>query len=376
MTEAVTEPTDDFSRRPRRLRAVPVGWLLLVAGVIAALVLSALPAPYAIERPGPVYNTLGSAPTSGGGQRALITVPNARTYRTSGALDLLTVSVVGSREDPLTWAGVAAAWWDPSQAIVPIDLVYPQGQTQKQSDQEGAAQMATSKQEAVAAALRELGYPVPGTVLVQQVVPNSAATGLLRPGDEILTADGKSLEDATALRSLIARSGVGTPIVFGIRRGVATRTVTITPRAGDDGTGRRVPLIGIVPGVRYDYPIDVRIQLDNVGGPSAGMMFALGIIDKLTPGALNGGQRIAGTGEIDAAGQVGPIGGIRQKMYGAKRAGATWFLAPAGNCSEVVGSVPAGLRVYAVSTLRQAVAAVRAIGTGTGLGQLPTCSQK
>ncbi|MBI5161439.1 MAG: PDZ domain-containing protein [Micrococcales bacterium] len=367
---------DAVERSSPRRRSVGVGWLLLAAGVISAVVLSALPAPYAIERPGPVFDTLGAAPTSDGGRQRLITVTDARTYPTSGALDLLTVNLVGSREDPVTWSGVAAAWFDPSQAIVPIDLIYPDGLTQRESDRQGAAEMTTSKQEAVAAALRQLGYTVTGTVVVAQVLKDSPAAGRLRTGDRILSADGTALQDATALRSFIADSGTATPIAFGILRGGAEQTVTVTPRSGDDGTGRKVPLIGIVPGARYDYPVEVKIRLDDVGGPSAGMMFALGIIDTLTPGKLTGGQRIAGTGEIDAAGRVGAIGGIRQKMYGARRAGADWFLAPASNCGEVAGRIPDGLRVFSVSTLTQAVAAVTAIGSGTGLDQLPTCTQK
>lgn len=372
MTDQASTPVQRAAPR----RSVVVGWLLLTVGVVAAVVLSALPAPYVIERPGPVFNTLGSARTSSGDSRALITIPEARTYPTRGALDLLTVNVIGSPGQPVSWSTVAAAWLDPSQAIEPVDLLYPAGTTQKDSDAQSAAEMTTSKQEAVAAALRQLGYAVPGTVVVQAVIADSASSGELRKGDEILTANGTELQDATALRSFIADNGTSTPIAFGIRRSGVESTVEITPREGDDGSGKKVPLIGIVPGAEYDYPIDVRIQLDDVGGPSAGMMFALGIIDKLTPGALNGGEKIAGTGEIDAAGEVGPIGGIRQKMYGAERAGARWFLAPASNCDEVVGHVPDGLRVYSVSTLTQAVATVRAIGKGSGLGQLATCSQK
>ncbi|TPX01011.1 ATP-dependent serine peptidase containing a PDZ domain protein, partial [Schumannella luteola] len=115
------------------------------------------------------------------------------------------------------------------------------------------------------------------------------------------------------------------------------------------------PMVGIVPGEDYAFPFDVTINLQDVGGPSAGMMFALGIYDTLTPGALTGGAHIAGTGTIDAAGDVGAIGGIRQKMYGARDAGADWFLAPRDNCGEVVGHIPDGLQVFAVDDLDQAI---------------------
>jgi PDZ domain-containing protein len=133
------------------------------------------------------------------------------------------------------------------------------------------------------------------------------------------------------------------------------------------------PIFGIIVGGDYEFPIDVRIQLENVGGPSAGMMFALGIIDKLTPGALNGGEVIAGTGTITATGEVGPIGGIRQKMYGAVGAGAEWFLSPVDNCNEVTGHIPDGLTVFSVETLDDALAVLDAIESGQDTSGLPSC---
>ncbi len=116
------------------------------------------------------------------------------------------------------------------------------------------------------------------------------------------------------------------------------------------------------------------IQLDNVGGPSAGMMFALGIVDQLTPGELNGGENVAGTGTIDAEGTVGPIGGIRQKLYGARDAGAEYFLAPAANCDEVVGHVPDGLQVIRTGTLEESLDALSVIAEGGDVASLPTCT--
>jgi PDZ domain-containing protein len=129
-------------------------------------------------------------------------------------------------------------------------------------------------------------------------------------------------------------------------------------------------------GNKYNFPVKIKLQLSDVGGPSGGMMFALGIIDKLTPGQLTGGKHIAGTGTIDAAGNVGPIGGIRHKLFGAARAGATLFLAPDSNCDEVVGHVPAGLTVIKVSTLAEAQADLEKISTGTNPATLPTCTAK
>jgi PDZ domain-containing protein len=122
--------------------------------------------------------------------------------------------------------------------------------------------------------------------------------------------------------------------------------------------------------------VKVNLQVSDIGGPSGGMMFALGIYDRLTPGALTGGKNIAGTGTVNSLGEIGPIGGIRQKMYGAERSGATHFLAPVGNCSEVVGHIPTGLTVISVRTFDEALVAVEAIANGKDTKQLGSCSTK
>ena len=180
-----------------------------------------------------------------------------------------------------------------------------------------------------------------------------------------------TVADAEALREIV-NAGDGDPIEVAIERGGVAQTVTVTP-VQTEVDGETVWLMGITLLSDFDFPIDVTIQLNNVGGPSAGMMFALGIIDTLTPGNLNGGEKVAGTGTIAADGTVGPIGGIRQKLWGAKDAGADWFLAPESNCDEVVGHVPDGLRVFAVEDLDDSLAVLDAIRDGGDLDALPTC---
>jgi PDZ domain-containing protein len=133
--------------------------------------------------------------------------------------------------------------------------------------------------------------------------------------------------------------------------------------------------MGVTVGYKYEFPINVNLHLADVGGPSGGMMFALGIYDKLTPGALTGARFIAGTGTITSTGNVGPIGGIRQKMYGAQNAGASYFLAPSENCNEVVGNIPSGLKVFKVSTFSEAINIVKTIGEAKDLSSLPTCTK-
>jgi PDZ domain-containing protein len=356
-------------REPTSRRQL-VGQGLILASLLAVLVMAISPAPYVVERPGPVYDTLGTTEVEGE-TTPVIAIDGAPTYPTDGRLDLLTVYIDGSRDNPIDWFQVIGAWLDPRRAIVPIDLVYPEGQTEEQSDEENALAMQASQQAATAAALDELGIDVDSIVTVLGVTEGDPADGVLEPGDEILTIDDSPIASDAALREAIADAGVGTELELGIRRDGVERTVTVTtaPRSASDDSA----IIGVLPGLMFDFPFEVAIHLQDVGGPSAGMMFALGIYDTLTPGALTGGEHVAGTGTIDAEGEVGPIGGIRQKMFGAKDAGADWFLAPEANCSEVVGHVPDGLRVFAVSSFDEALEVVRAIGEGEATDGFPSC---
>jgi PDZ domain-containing protein len=353
---------------PRRTLA---GMWAVVVAIVVLVVLTFLPTAYVIQRPGPVYNTIGTAESADGEQLPLIEISGAETYPTSGTLDLTTVQVVGNRERTPSWFELALAWADPSRAVVPIDAVFPEGVSTEQRDEQNATLMVDSQAEATAAALSELGHDVGAEVEVAALAGDDVpAAGLLEPGDEIVSADGTRVADAAALRELIQQGG-GDPVEIVYERDGVRDSVRITPeQAAIDG--ETAWLIGITLTTTFDFPFDVKIQLDNVGGPSAGMMFALGIVDVLTPGALNGGEEVAGTGTIAADGTVGPIGGIRQKLYGAREAGAEWFLAPAANCGEVVGHVPEGLHVFSVETLDDALDALDGIKAGE-TADLPTC---
>lgn len=345
-------------------------WALIVA-LVALAVLTFLPSPYVIQRPGPVYDTLGTAENADGEQVPLIQVEGADTYETGGALDLTTVQVVGNRERTPSWFELALAWMDSSRAVVPLDSVFPAGVTTEQRDERNAMLMVDSQHEATAAALNELGYDTGAQVVVVDAVDDSPAAGLLEADDVITAIDGTPVTSATQLREAI-QDAEGDPVELTVLRDGAEQVVEVTPEEHTEN-GTTTWLIGITLRTDYDFEIDVTIQLDNVGGPSAGMMFALGIIDTLTPGELNGGQNVAGTGTIDAEGEVGPIGGIRQKLYGARDAGADYFLAPASNCDEVVGHVPDGLQVIRTSTLEESLDALEVIADGGDTSALPTC---
>ncbi|MET2012325.1 PDZ domain-containing protein [Microbacterium chocolatum] len=366
------DDSEPVTPAPRRAsRAVVAGIWSLSAALVVLLVLTFLPTGYVIQRPGPVYNTLGSAPGADGEDVPLITVEGAETYPTEGALDLLTVQVVGSRERTPSWFELATAWFDRTRAVLPIEAVFPPDQTTEQRQSESAALMVDSQKEATAAALSELGYDVSPQLRVFSVVEDSAADGVLREEDVILAADGQQVSTVAQLRDIVDASE-GAPVVLTVLRDGATRTLDLVPQRDEEDPDAPW-LIGVTLMSDYDFPFDVEIQLNNVGGPSAGMMFALGIIDVLTPGQLNGGQRVAGSGTITADGTVGPIGGVRQKLWGAVGDGASYFLAAEANCGEVVGHVPDGLRVFAVEDLDDALTALDAIAEDGDLDALPTC---
>lgn len=341
---------------------------MLVFGLVAAIALSFVPTPYVVQQPGPVYDTLGTVEIDEV-ETELIDI-DAQTYDTSGSLSLLTVNVVGSRATRVGWFTVVQSWFDPSRSVVPLDSVYPEGTSFEEAEEASRVDMENSKSEAVAAALRALDYEVDGTLTIASTVEGYPADGVVEPGDTILTVGGERYTDVTALRSAFEAHGTADPVSISLLRDGSVVDVELTPVMSPGP--QAAPIIGVGVQVRYEYPIAVDISLDSVGGPSAGMMFALGIVDKLTPGEATGGADVAGTGTITGTGEVGAIGGVRQKMYGAVESGADWMLVPAGNCDEVAGNEPDGLTVVPVATLDEALSALEAIADGEE-GALASC---
>jgi PDZ domain-containing protein len=346
----------------RRATFTLVGFFLAIA---VAAVASMVSLPYVVRQPGPVVNILGDL----GGKR-LITVSGATTYPTEGALDFTTIRDLGGPGDRLNvwellWGAV-----DPGSEVFDEADIYPPGVTGKQVEEESAAQMVDSQQEAIAAAMRALGKPVTERVTIASVAKDAPSASLLRAGDVVVAADGQKVDGAEALRDAVQAHEPGETVALTLDRKGTTVEVDARTRGSDGRT-----TVGVFLGREFDFPFPVQIEAGRVGGPSAGMMFALGIYDTLTPGALTGGKQVAGTGTISAEGEVGPIGGIRQKVVGARDGGAKWFLAPAANCDDLAreGAVPDGLRVVRVERLAQAIDAVEAIAADKG-DSLPSCT--
>lgn len=353
--------------RPQRQKD-PRFSAMVVSGVIAVVLIAAalfLPAPYVVESPGPTFNTLGKTE-----QGAVIDVEGHQSYPASGHLNLTTVYFVGGPGPRNNVSIIQAfeAWADPSDAVLPVELVYPPDITRDQIEQQNAAAMDSSQDSAIAAALSHLGIEYNQEMFVVGFTEESAAKGTLKKEDILLRINGKKIGNIDTLRNELNASG-GDTVQLTIKRDGEKVTKQVTPNKADSGDYQ----LGVFLGTNYDFPFTVDIGLQNVGGPSAGMMFALGIIDKLTEGNMTGGRHIAGTGTISPTGEVGPIGSIQQKLVGASNEGAEVFLAPASNCSDVVGNVPEGLQVYSVETLDDAVDVVKTVGSGGDTSTLETC---
>ena len=363
---------DDAAARRRGFAGGWIGWGLISALAIGLGVLTFVPTDYVIEKPGPSFDTLGTLEVEGD-TVSLIDIPSQQTYPTTGSLTMLTVSTVGSRENPASWLDVALASFDPSNDAVDVDVVFPDGETSEQSAEIGAAQMRESQQAAIAAALSAAGYEYSSKLSVLATVEGAPAAEVLLEGDVITLVNGEAVTGAAALRALIAENGIETPITMTVDRDGTLTEVVMTPVLSDAETPE--PIIGVQLAAEYLFPFEVNVQLSDVGGPSAGQIFALAIIDKLTPGSLNGGLAVAGTGTISADGIIGPIGGVTQKLYGAKNAGAHYFLLPASNCTDLAAAnVPDGLDIYAVGTLADSVNVLTTLASGAGTSLLPRCA--
>lgn len=334
------------------------GWL--IAGLIALA--AVLPTHFVVESAGPALNTIGEVEDT-----RMVSITGRPTYPTSGELDMTTVFVQGGGQKRLPFADVLQGWISPQKDVLPEEMVLPRGTTSAEKSEQNTLMMDNSQQLSTAAALNDLEIP-----FTQHLSIAGFATELnadeLKVGDRLAAINGTPISDLDLLKTELQKAG-DRPSQLELMRDSTPVSVTVTTTAGENGQRQ----LGILLGNGFDFPLDVKFGLENVGGPSAGMMFALAIVDQLTEGEMTGGKHFAGTGAITVDGEVKPIGGIAQKMVGAKSNGAQVFLAPEANCADVVGRVPAGLDVVRVATLAEARAAVEGIGRGEDPKSFPTC---
>lgn len=325
--------------------------------VIFALLGAFVRVPYVALGPGPTYDTLGVIE----GEQ-VVSIEGQRTYPTGGQLRMTTVSL----NDDVTLFGALGLWVSGRFAIAPREDYFRPGESDEEVRRENIQQFRDSQSNAEVAALRKLGYPV--KVVVKEVVSDSPADAVLAPGDEVVSVDGRSIDNEDDVVAALKDTRPGQTISITFRHdGQPARTESVELAAHPDGPQG---FVGFQPIDRADVPFEVDIALEDVGGPSAGLMFALAIVDRLTPGKLVGGENVAGTGEISEKGQVGAIGGISFKLVAAKEAGATAFLVPERNCAEASAQAPDGLRLIKVADLDGAVRALENLEAGR---PVPSC---
>jgi PDZ domain-containing protein len=325
---------------PVRQRVIAGVGVLALIGLVFALNFYRLPV--VALSPGPMEDVL-----------ARLKVEGSRVYDSEGKLYLTSVGV----DDNVRFYEALLDMANRDVELVPRAQLYPDEQDSSEIDRENLALMDRSKETATVVALREVGYDIePSGVEVTQVVAGAPADGKLRPGDKIAEVDGRAVDSTEAVRKAITRHQVGERVRFRVDRGKDTRTVAVAAEEVDGEPRVGILLRDLFP----ELPVKVTIETENnIGGPSAGLMFTLSVIDKLTAEDLTAGRRIAGTGAIDLDGGVGAVGGVAEKLIAVDRQGVGTFLIPAENCDSVRGRVPPGLRLVKVSTIKEALRFLR-----------------
>lgn len=322
------------------------GVLLVLFGVLG----TTLPVPYVAQVPGPIYDTLGDIDGE-----PIIAIEGRERNEVEGNLNLTTVGV--GRGVSLVQA--VRGWFDDEVAVVPEESVYPPDRTRDETRRINRDAFLTSELAAERVALERLGYPE--KVVVRAVPEGSPSESLLEEGDALESVDGRPTPDFAALDAVLSSIPPGTEVTVGYTRQGEPARATITTRAAEDGDGSA---LGVSVLEQPSAPFDIDIQVEDVGGPSAGLMLTLGILDLVGDEDLAGGAIVAGTGTITGEGEVGPIGGIPLKMVAARDIGADLFLVPAANCEEARAAEDPGFPLARVATLDDALAALADLRAG------------
>jgi len=329
----------------------------LVPIVVFGVLLAVVTVPFVSLGPGPTFDTLGEVDG-----KQVVQIDGTETHPTTGHLNMTTVS----QRDDLSLGEALTLWLSGQEQLVPRDIIYPPGRSREEVDKANNADFKQSEDSAEYAALGYLKYP--SAVTVAKVNDPGPSAGKLKSGDAIDAVDGIPVATVEQFTGYLKGTKPGQVVTIDFRRknqpaGVAQITL-------GENKDRDFGFMGVAVLDAPWAPFVVNFNLANIGGPSAGLMFSLAVVDKLTTGELAGSTFIAGTGTISIDGKVGQIGGITHKMVAAHAAGATVFLVPAKNCYEANSDNPSDMRLVKVDTLGEAVDALHAITSG---GQPPTC---
>jgi PDZ domain-containing protein len=331
--------------------------IALIPIVAFGVLVSVVTVPYVSLGPGPTFDTLGEVEG-----KQVVDIEGTEVHPTTGQLNMTTVS----QRDQLTLGQAMALWMSGREQLVPRDLVYPPDRSKDEIDEANTTDFRESEDSAEYAALQYLKYPM--AVTVNSVNDDGPSKGKLQDGDAIDGVNNKPVANLEQFQALLKDTKPGDIVRLDYRRkdgslGLATVTLGSNPDRDNGYLG-----IGVLDAPWAPFSID--FNLANVGGPSAGLIFSLAVVDKLTTGNLSDGKFVAGTGTITGDGKVGPIGGITHKMLAAREAGASIFLVPADNCAEAKTAHEDGLELVKVDTLTSAVDSLKTLSAG---GERPHC---
>ena len=336
-----------------------------LAFICLAVLLVVVPVPFVSWSPGGTRDTLGNV-----GHEPMIKVEGIDTYPTAGQLDMTIVAITPA-DARLSLPQALLAYWLPHRDALPRDAVYAPGKSAEEVENEDADMMETAQDDDVVAALRADGRPVTEMPAIYSVTVGGPAHKLLVPGDLVVSVDGIPTPDTEAVAKQIRSHNVGEKVRFVVIRNKAQTEVTVT--SVESNVQSDVPVVGITLATGYRYDPDISFDLgQQIGGPSAGLVFALAIYDKITDGPLLAGRHLAGTGKITPNGDVQGIGGIQEKIAAADKAGAAAFFVPAANCRDLAG-VRTNMALIKVSTLSDAIKAVQTLNVSGNKAPLPHC---
>jgi len=353
------------SKKKKSFQALAKFVPTLITGSILILLLL-VPVPFIKIAHGPLFNTVGIEK-----DKDVISISGVTTYKSTGELNFTTVSETGGPFGRLVLIDAIVAWINPTEAVVPTRDLYPEVIDPEIIRKENQRAFSASQTDAIAAALGYLKIPVEISVVVDSVILKSPSDGIIEPGDLILSVDQQEVKTAGDVVKFVQSRKPNEKIEISLVRDKQTKNVEIIGTELKSNKSKASIGISIGPGINPPY--DFTLGVAEVGGPSAGLMLSLGIIDELTENDLSGGKIIAGTGTINYLGEVGSIGGIRQKLEGAKENGAQLFLAPVDNCTDVGSKTYKSMPVVAVKNLTEAVEAIEKFTRDADVSGLGSC---
>lgn len=325
-----------------------------------------VPVPFIKISPGPLFNTVGMEL-----KQDVISISGVETYDSKGELNFTTVSETGGPFGRLVLVDAISAWINPTEAVVPSSDLYPEIRDPEIIKKENKRAFTNSQTDAIAAALNYLNIPIEMKVVVESVVVKSPSDGIIEPGDIVLSVDKQEVKLAGDVVTLVQSRKPNDNILITVSRNKIIQELSVVATTLNSDPTKASIGISIGPGI--DPPYDFKFGVAEVGGPSAGLMLSLGILDELSEKDLTGGKIIAGTGTINYLGEVGPIGGIRQKLEGSVDNKAQLFLAPIGNCNEIFRENYKSMPVVAVKNISEAVKAIETFTQKGSIEGLRTC---